>query len=170
MTIRHSAGLQYSRRVGSTPSLFSSPSLFRSLRLLMVAIFFNFGQPFAALAQISVSAPLPSAAQVVLNKGIIAAKVPDYPLAIRYFEEARKMVPQAPILYLNLGLAESRTPGTRVTGHRLVWRVSRGVPRCAQRRRRKRPDRGSGGKTPEQCVTLPQDDTDRARPDLGQQV
>lgn len=69
---------------------------------------------FLALAMTSFNAsaatlaPLPPAAQEALNKGIIAAKVPDYPLALRYFEEARKLAPKAPVIYLNLGLAESR--------------------------------------------------------------
>ena len=34
---------------------------------------------------------LPPAAQEAINKGIIAAKIPDYLLAISYFEEARKI-------------------------------------------------------------------------------
>ncbi|MEK6664279.1 MAG: tetratricopeptide repeat protein [Pseudomonadota bacterium] len=64
-------------------------------------------------------APLPPAAQEALNKGIIAAKVPDYLLAIRFFEEARKLAPQAPVLYLNLGLAESRIPGRELRA--IAW-------------------------------------------------
>lgn len=59
----------------------------------------------------STLAPLPPAAQEALDKGIIAAKAPDYLLALRYFEEARKIAPQAPVIYLNMGLAESRIPG-----------------------------------------------------------
>ena len=72
---------------------------------------FSFMQPLAALAQTNVPAPLPAAAQEALTKGITAAKLPDYPLAIRYFEEARKLAPDAPVIYLNLGLAESKIPG-----------------------------------------------------------
>jgi tetratricopeptide (TPR) repeat protein len=59
----------------------------------------------------SVCAQLPPAAQEALDNGIIAAKVPDYVLAIRYFEEARKIAPDAPVIYFNLGLAESKIPG-----------------------------------------------------------
>ena len=51
--------------------------------------------PNAGWGQAAAPAPLPSAAQEVLNKGILAAKLPDYLLAIRYFEEARKLAPQA---------------------------------------------------------------------------
>lgn len=56
-------------------------------------------------------AQLPPAAQEALDKGIIAAKLPDYPLAIRYFEDARKIAPDASITYFYLGLAESKIPG-----------------------------------------------------------
>lgn len=63
--------------------------------------------------------PLPPAVEEALNKGIIAAKVPDYLLAIRYFEEARKLAPQAPVVYLNLGLAESKIPGRELRA--IAW-------------------------------------------------
>ena len=64
-------------------------------------------------------APLPPAAQEALNKGIIAAKVPDYLLAIRYFEEARKLAPQAPVIFMNLGVAESKIPGRELRA--IAW-------------------------------------------------
>ena len=59
----------------------------------------------------NIRAQLPPAAQEALDNGIIAAKVPDYVLAIRYFEDARKIAPDAPVIYFNLGLAESKIPG-----------------------------------------------------------
>jgi hypothetical protein len=62
---------------------------------------------------------LPPAAQEALNKGIIAAKVPDYLLAIRYFEEARTLAPQAPIVFMNLGIAESKIPGRELRA--IAW-------------------------------------------------
>lgn len=84
------------------------------LRLLAWGIAATFvGLPLASRAQ------LPSQAQEAIDKGVIAAKVPDYPLAIRYFEEARKIAPQAPIVYLNLGLAESRIPGRELRA--MAW-------------------------------------------------
>src|SRR6266481_5350461 len=64
-------------------------------------------------------APLPSAAQEALNKGIIAAKVPDYLLAIRYFEEARKLAPTASVIFMNLGIAESKMPGRELRA--IAW-------------------------------------------------
>lgn len=67
----------------------------------------------------STPTPLPPTAQEALNKGIIAAKVPDYLLATRYFEEARRAAPQAPVIYLNLGLAESRIPGRELRA--IAW-------------------------------------------------
>jgi tetratricopeptide (TPR) repeat protein len=57
------------------------------------------------------TAPLPADAQEAVNKGIVAAKLPDYPLAIHCFEEARKLSPQSPIIFFYLGLAESKLPG-----------------------------------------------------------
>jgi hypothetical protein len=41
-------------------------------------------------------ADLATDAQQAINRGIIAAKQQDYLLAIRYFEEARKIAPDAP--------------------------------------------------------------------------
>ncbi len=55
-------------------------------------------------------AELPPDAQEAVKKGIIAAKEQDYLLAIRYFQDARKIAPTAPEIYLNLGLAESKIP------------------------------------------------------------
>jgi hypothetical protein len=95
--------------------------LCRPLRLLIVAICFSLSQPFAALAQTSAPAPLPSAVQEALDKGILAAKVPDYPLAIRYFEEARKLAPAAPVIFMDLGIAESKeATGDAMTRHGTV--------------------------------------------------
>jgi tetratricopeptide (TPR) repeat protein len=76
-------------------------------------------QPVAAVAQTVAPAPLPPAAQEALNKGIIAAKVPDYLLAIRFFEEARKIAPEAPVIFLNLGIAESKMPGRELRA--IAW-------------------------------------------------
>lgn len=90
----------------------------RLLRILIVALCFNLAQPLAAVAQTS-APPLPPAAQEVLDKGIIAARVPDYLLAIRYFDEARKLAPQAPVVFLNMGLAESRIPGRELRA--MAW-------------------------------------------------
>ena len=114
MMIRHSAGLPCSRRM-----IGPMPELFRLLRLLMVAICFNLALPFAALAQTNPAAPLPPAAQEALDKGIIAARAPDYPLAIRYFEEARKLAPTAPVVFMNLGIAESKMPSRELRA--MAW-------------------------------------------------
>ena len=85
--------------------------------LLAIALWSGLAQPLAA--QTNVPAPLPSAAQQALDKGIIAAKVPDYPLAIRYFEDARKLAPSAPVIFMNLGIAESRMPGRELRA--IAW-------------------------------------------------
>ena len=88
-------------------------------RLVVLLLSLNLAQPFAALAQANAPAPLPAVAQEAVNKGISAAKLPDYPLAIRYFEEARKLAPEAPVIYLNLGLAESKIPGRELRA--MAW-------------------------------------------------
>ena len=54
---------------------------------------------------------LPAAARELLNKGIAAAKIPDYLVAAGYFEDARKIAPQSSEIFFNLGLAESKIPG-----------------------------------------------------------
>jgi hypothetical protein len=58
-------------------------------------LFFLVVVPSVGWGQANAPAPasLPPAAQEALDKGVIAAKVPDYPLAIRYFEDARKLAP-----------------------------------------------------------------------------
>lgn len=91
----------------------------RLLRILTVAFCLNLAQPLVALAQTNTPSPLPPVAQEALDKGIIAARVPDYLLAIRYFEEARKLAPQAPVIYLNMGLAESRIPSRELRA--IAW-------------------------------------------------
>src|SRR5258708_27678135 len=73
----------------------------------------------AGWGQAAAPAPLPSAAQEALNKGIIAAKVPDYLLAIRCFAEARKLAPAAPVIFMNLGIAESKMPGRELRA--IAW-------------------------------------------------
>ena len=75
-------------------------SKLRGLLLWLICLFrLSIALPFTGLAQTSAPAPLPPAAQQALDKGIIAAKVPDYLLAIRFFEEARKLAPQAPVIF-----------------------------------------------------------------------
>ena len=54
---------------------------------------------------------LPALAQEAFDKGIAAARLPDYLMAIRFFEEARKSAPRSPKIFFNLGLAESKIPG-----------------------------------------------------------
>jgi len=87
--------------------------------LLIWIAFLSLAQPFTALAQTNVPAPLPPAAQEAVDKGVIAAKVSEYLLAIRYFEDARKLAPTSPVIYLNLGLAESRIPGRELRA--IAW-------------------------------------------------
>jgi tetratricopeptide (TPR) repeat protein len=91
----------------------------RSTLQLLIYFCLSFTQPLAAVAQTNAPAPVPPAAQEALNRGIIAATVPDYLLAIRFFEEARTLAPAAPLIHLNLGLAESRIPGRELRA--IAW-------------------------------------------------
>jgi len=54
---------------------------------------------------------LSPSAQKALDAGIASAKAGDYLAAIKSFDEARKIAPDAPAIYFNLGLAESKIPG-----------------------------------------------------------
>jgi len=65
-------------------------------------------------ASASAAAPLAVEAQEAINKGIIAAKNQDYLLSIQYFQAARKIAPDAPEIYYDLGLAESKLPGRQL--------------------------------------------------------
>ena len=64
-------------------------------------------------------AELPPEAQEAMKKGIIAAKEQDYLLATRYFQDARKVVPDSPEIYYSLGLAESKIPGRELRA--IAW-------------------------------------------------
>jgi hypothetical protein len=70
-------------------------------------------------AACAVRAELPPVAQAAVDNGIAAAKTQDYLLAIRYFEEARKVAPMAPEIYYDLGLAESKIPGRELRA--IAW-------------------------------------------------
>jgi len=78
-----------------------------------------------ALGQTAAPAPLPPDAAEAIKKGILAAKQQDYLLAIRFFQEARKpqdryqYQPDAPEIYFNLGLAESKIPGRELRA--IAW-------------------------------------------------
>ncbi len=76
----------------------------------------------AALLLIAVCAAhaeLPPLAQAAVDNGIAAAKAQDYLLAVRYFEEARKVAPRAPEIYYDLGLAEAKIPGRELRA--IAW-------------------------------------------------
>jgi hypothetical protein len=79
---------------------------FIQLALIALASIIAFGSAATAL-----HAELAPDAQQAINRGIVAAGQQDYLLAIRYFGDARKLAPDAPEIYYDLGLAESRIPG-----------------------------------------------------------
>lgn len=64
-------------------------------------------------------AELPPESQEAIKKGILAAKQQDYLLAVRYFQDARKIAPDAPEIFFNLGLAESKIPSRELRA--IAW-------------------------------------------------
>ena len=77
---------------------------------MSIVRYFALTPVFLVLA-ISVNAQLPPAAQKALDAGIASAKAGDFPAAIKSLDEARKIAPDSPAVYFNLGLAESKIPG-----------------------------------------------------------
>lgn len=79
--------------------------------------------PFSALAQSSappaIPAPMQPEAQDALKRGVIAAQQQEWLIAIQSFQEARKSAANAPILFYNLGLAESKLPGRELRA--IAW-------------------------------------------------
>jgi hypothetical protein len=94
-------------------------TFYRRLRLLACLVCSSFVLPVAMLAQTTAPAPLPLEAQAAVDKGVLAAKQQDYLLAVRYFQDARKLAPQAPEIYYDLGLAESKIPGRELRA--IAW-------------------------------------------------
>ena len=72
-----------------------------------------------ALAAGPLRAELPPEAQAAMKKGVMAAQQQDFPLAIRFFQDARKLSPGAPEVFYNLGLAESKIPGRELRA--IAW-------------------------------------------------
>lgn len=93
----------------------------RILASLVVAVLFAACQSSAALAQAGAppAATLSPDAQDAIKKGVAAAQDQDYPLAIRFFQDARKTSPGAPEIYYDLGLAESKIPGRELRA--IAW-------------------------------------------------
>lgn len=64
-------------------------------------------------------AELPAEVQADIKKGQIAADQNDFPLAIRYFNEAREGRPYEPEILGDLGIVESKIPGRELRA--IVW-------------------------------------------------
>jgi hypothetical protein len=77
--------------------------------------------PPAALAQATALAPatLSPKAQAALTKGLEAAKEQKWESAIKSFQDARKLSPNTPEIYYDLGLAESKIPGREIRA--IAW-------------------------------------------------
>lgn len=88
-------------------------------RLLRCVVWLSCLLPLAGMAQTTAPALLPPEAQEAVHKGVIAAKQQDYLLAARFFQDARKLAPDAPEIYYDLGLAESKIPGRELRA--IAW-------------------------------------------------
>lgn len=64
-------------------------------------------------------AELPPEAQAALDRGVMAAKEQEWLTAIQSFEQARHTAPAAPVVFFNLGLAESKIPGRELRA--IAW-------------------------------------------------
>jgi tetratricopeptide (TPR) repeat protein len=69
---------------------------------------------FIVVSSGSAQTSLSPSAQKALDAGIASAKAGDYVGAIKTLSDARKIAPDAPAIYFNLGLAESKIPGHEV--------------------------------------------------------
>jgi hypothetical protein len=73
----------------------------------------------APVAATEETASLPAEAQQALDKGLAAAKQQQWDIAIQNFQEARKIAPDAPEIYYDLGLAQSKIAGREL--HAVAW-------------------------------------------------
>lgn len=91
----------------------NQPNLLRAL----------FGAPVVAAAFMLCASPshaaLPPAAQASFDTAMIAARQQEWQIAVRDLQEARKAAPDAPEIFYNLGLAESKLPGRELRAE--VW-------------------------------------------------
>jgi hypothetical protein len=94
--------------------------LSRQPRLLIYPIYLGVALTFSVQAQTNISTPpaqtnsaalLAPEAQAALDKGLSAARQQEWEIAIQSFQGARKLAPDAPEIYYDLGLAESKVPG-----------------------------------------------------------
>lgn len=83
--------------------------------LMAIGLVLASGTPTLA----ATSASLPPAAQEAVNKGMRADKSGDYLAAINHFQEALRIVPDAPEVLFYLGVEESKVPGRELRA--IAW-------------------------------------------------
>ena len=89
------------------------------MRAILIALALTLAT-LPAWAQTITPVPLPPEAEAAVKKGLIAANAQQWLIAIQSFQEARKSVPaDAPVLFYNLGLAESKIPGRELRA--IAW-------------------------------------------------
>ncbi len=86
---------------------------------IIYLLFLPFGLSAGVWAAEAPPSPLPPQAQQAIKKGLLAVEQKEWPLAVRYFEEARKAAPLAPEVLFNLGLSESMIPGRELRS--IAW-------------------------------------------------
>ena len=80
-------------------------------KLTIVGLAAMFALLIAPVAATAETSSLPADAQQALDKGLAAAKQQQWDIAIQNFQDARKIAPDAPEIYYDLGLAESKIAG-----------------------------------------------------------
>jgi hypothetical protein len=83
----------------------------RNQLLLIALLFLAMILPMDSFAQTTNVTTMPPKAQAAMKKGLDAAKLQEWTVAIRYFNEAHQSAPDSPVPLVNLGLAESQLPG-----------------------------------------------------------
>jgi hypothetical protein len=91
-------------------------SVFAALVLIMAS---PCGTSAEIVAQNTADAPLAREAQAAIDKGVLAAREQEWDIAIQSFQEARKTAANSPVVFLNLGLAESKIPGRELRA--IAW-------------------------------------------------
>jgi hypothetical protein len=85
----------------------------------LLIVYFRIAAVLGICAFGQLRAELPAEAQEAMDKGVSSAKKQEWLIAIQRFEAAREIAPNAPELFYNLGLAESKIPGRELRA--IAW-------------------------------------------------
>jgi tetratricopeptide (TPR) repeat protein len=91
----------------------------RQIWILICLLCLGHASTFSIRAQTNPSATISPDAQAAVDKGVIAAKEQEWEIAIQNFQDARKLAPNTPEIFYDLGLAESKMPGRELRA--IAW-------------------------------------------------